>query len=634
MGERDEMHMMEEASRLGEQYREIAYEGIIYEERILEALKWKTAEQVNLGWLEEVIDEGLAYQMGRLTERYGYTLSSDGPAAWELTRLTRLFCTVEEARDRPITKIAAAVTRATLENLDRLGRDEIAGFDGDEAGEEDGEKSGLQWYDVLAVSEAERDNPKYDGWRSLTAKEAFRFKLYELHARATAILNITTVDQQVMLAADDAQAMVDLVLRQKDLHFLDTITPDSMVWKAAFSGEWGEKVDRALWLIDVVGREGFRYVDENKESRHLKKPFADSKEFSDERVFANFMKRLYKAAGRDMSAALFAWQLARGVWGIIGEYGYTVKEEEKNVWNHKGEHLGKKKVKVHKIGDSPFVTNHQTWTMHTGAKRAAEWGITCYDQVAHPRGEEFPFLTTYRFALGGSFVSHAGLPYSLGITKDKELLQLLPSYLKSAKIDYEGKKVSLYDLWSGEITGKRIPLGKLPWGETQRVETGTDESLPLASFGLWRSLHSRALAVVTKLLRGNPPLRDLTSEEFWQGSVFRHLAKVTPINNIPGDSEYTKPSESFRTRLVLSWILARRPSLSTDKGLLVFHYVHPDEQWKGVNADDSPVSVARILWHAVNTSFLRDKDFDWIMEQVKEVVTLTHGEKAAFYKKS
>ena len=72
-------------------HRELPYEGTEYEDRIMRHKEVKNASEINLGLLEKDLEDGIAYQIGRLTERTGYILNPEGPGIWELTRLVRLF---------------------------------------------------------------------------------------------------------------------------------------------------------------------------------------------------------------------------------------------------------------------------------------------------------------------------------------------------------------------------------------------------------------------------------------------------------------------------------------------------------------------------------------------------------------
>lgn len=612
------------------------------------------AKDIKIPEIEEDILDGLAYQMGRLVERTGYYLEPEGLGINEIYDLIGVFCTVEQGRKRPRTQITTAIEHAALTNIDRINKGEINGWEDKEVDiftifgvdREDPnsvkaftETDEYRMYD----KEVERWMRKYNARRSeLTPvaegeilKKVVKLKLREMHRKFMARESISKADLQRLLTADNADSTVDMILRGKDPWWQDVETPDALAWPSAFSGEFGEKVDEVLREIERMGREGFSYVNEEGKTEKLEDPYAKLSEFSSEHQFTAWIKQLYEKSGERMDIVLFAWQLAR-VWGITDELGHTTKKKTMEVYDHStDESLGEREVEVHQIGDSPLVTDHSTWAMHTLAKLASEYGLTAFDQkddVDPELAKKFPFLTCYRTTTD-RHISHSGAPYHY---HPEALASLHPSYLKWAKVpvkkseltnvyckekgiaDREGtEKVALYDLWTGKATGQEVPLANLPWSSTAMTEVQADEPLPKASFGLWQLYKNRTLTVVKKLLRGIPDLKELLSPRWWEDSQFRHLKKVARVE------DDVESEENPRARLLLDWLLTRKPPIGhTMGGILDYHYQDPKELWLGGITDQSENSVDIILNNAWNVGFISKADWDWIKDNLGRTMVL------------
>ncbi len=618
----DQIRQFEQWQQEGERRQLMPWEGERFVTEVEKHKRITEARDINFPEIEEDIMDGLAYQMGRLVERTGYYLEPEGLGVNEIYDLIGIFCTVEQGRKRPRTQITTAIENATLANIHRINEGEIVGWES------------IDIYDLFGVDKESEDDlatfeqsPEYaafvsevNKWQGRTGKDAqelsneergeilkkiTKLKLREVHRKFMARESISKADLQRLLTADDGDGMVDMILRGKDPWWQDVETPDALAWQSAFGGEFGEKVDSVLREIERMGREGFEYRNKDGKNERLDCPYAKLSEFSSEYQFAAWINELYEAADERMDIVLFAWQLAR-VWGITDELGYTKKIDKKDVYDHSTDKpLGKKEVELHQIGDSPLVTDHSTWTMHTLAKLMSEYGLTALgqrDDVAPELARKFPFLTAYR-TTQDRHISHSGAPYHF---HEKALAHLYQPYLKWSKVpvkidsltdaycqehDIEKTektknkltKVPLYDLWRGDARGTETKLAELPWSSTAMTEVQADEPLPKASFGLWQLFKSRTNTVVKKFLRTPPELRDLMNPKWYEDSGFRHLKKVA------------SPSENFwenpRVRLVLDWLLTASPFFNTQDGLLDYHYVEPDAQWADGAIGDSDVKV-------------------------------------------
>jgi hypothetical protein len=641
----DQIRQFEQWRQEGERRQLMPWEGERFVTEVEKHKRITEARDINFPEIEEDIMDGLAYQMGRLVERTGYYLEPEGLGVNEIYDLIGIFCTVEQGRKRPRTQITTAIENATLVNISRINEGEIVGWESidilslfgvdksnEDAVERFGETENYQAY-LKEVEKWEtrtgKDEQEMTGEEhGEILKKITKLKLREVHRKFMARESIAKADLQRLLTADDGDGMVDMILRGKDPWWQDVETPDALAWQSAFAGEFGEKVDAVLREIERLGREGFEFTNLDNITERLDCPYAKLSEFSSEYQFAAWINELYEAADERMDIVLFAWQLAR-VWGITDELGYTKKREKKKVYDHSTDKLlGEKEVELHQIGDSPLVTDHSTWTMHTLAKLMSEYGLTALgqrDDVAPELAKKFPFLTAYR-TTQDRHISHSGAPYHF---HEKALAHLYQPYLKWSKVPVkidsltdaycqendiektEGTKnnltkVPLYDLWRGDARGTETKLAELPWSSTAMTKVQADEPLPKASFGLWQLFKGRTNTVVKKMMRGVPALNDLLNAAWWEESQFRHVKKVASAK------EGMDPVENPRVRLLYDWLLTRRPSYDIMNGVLDYHYKNPDETWVGSLADKSPTSIDIILNNAWNVGFIGPKDFKWI----------------------
>ncbi len=658
---------MEDWQSEGERRKFMPWEGERFVSEVEKHKGIQRAKEISFPRIEEDIMDGLAYQMGRLVERTGYYLEPEGLGASEIYDLIGIFCTVEEGRKRPKTQITTAIENATLTNIHRINKGEIDGWEDEEVDlfslfgvdkEDQDEVEKFHETKEYQLYKKERDRwLRANGQEELSSeakadilKKITKLKFREVHRKFLARESISKADLQRLLTADNADSTVDMILRGKDPWWQDVETPDALVWASAFEGEFGQGVDEVLREIVRLGEEGFTYdkkVGTEVTPKKLEKPYAELAEFSEEHAFTEWIRRLYEKSGERMDIVLFAWQLAR-VWGITDELGYTTEEEVRKVYGHSSEKdLGEKKVKLHKIGDSPLVTDHSTWTMHTVKKLASEYGLTAFDQrKTDPElAKKYPFLTCYR-TTQDRHISHSGAPYHY---HPETLASLYKPYLKWAKVpisksrlteayrkekgivieEGDGKEmedVPLYDLWIGKAVEEKQSLSELPWSSTAMTELQADEPLPKASFGLWQIQKNRTLTVVNKAMRGVPSLKDLISVDWWEGSHLRHLKKVARVDQ-DGPIE-----ENPRVRLLMDWLLVRRPTYNIKGGLLDYHYKDSGETWVGKIADKSARSIDLILNNALNVGFINKEEWQKIKDELSGTMVITQNKDPEFYR--
>jgi len=370
--------------------------------------------------------------------------------------------------------------------------------------------------------------------------------------------------------------------------------PDSVHWKAALAGDFGEKVDRVLREIIRMGMPpeelkevGLASVDDVPYTIYAEGFTADT--------FKPWLRHLIKAANGDMGAVWFAWQLAL-LWEIPAS-------------------LGAREVNgAIKIGDPPIVSDLFAKICHCGHKRRADWGV-------NSRWER---IRTSRYS--------CGQPFSL-LPKATETL--LDNFLRETTVGKKGGKVSLWDLfWR-----RGVLLGELPWvaEETKDPRVLDVAEIPRTSFAGWLLRAWKAFSVY-KDLTTIPPLSDLGKPTFFTDraknwdSVFGEVDEALP------------PEENPRTLWVLSILYFYSPAppqrISTTEHGSIRQIMYergvenPEEfRYKTPNPYDrtaspttvagkepeskEPISLRTILDIAVAAGFLRETDRDFILASLK-----------------
>jgi len=367
--------------------------------------------------------------------------------------------------------------------------------------------------------------------------------------------------------------------------------PDSVHWKAALAGDFGEKVDRVLREIIRMGMPpeelkevGLASVDDV--------PYTIYAEGFTTDTFKPWLRHLIEAANGDMDAVWFAWQLAL-LWEIPAS-------------------LGAREVNgAIKIGDPPIVSDLFAKICHCGHKRRADWGV-------NSRWER---IRTSRYS--------CGQPFSL-LPKATETL--LDNFLRETKARTRGGgEVSLWDLFW--IRG--VPLGELPWvaEETKDPRVLDVAEISQTSFAGWLLRAWKAFSVY-KDLTTIPPLSDLGKPTFYTD-------KAKNWDSVFGEAdEALPPEENPRTLWMLSILYFYSPAppqriITTEVGIIrqimrnrgagnpeEFRYKTPNPYDRTASPttvagkepeSKEPISLRTILDIAVTAGFLRETDRDFIL---------------------
>lgn len=416
----------------------------------------------------------------------------------------------------------------------------------------------------------------------------------ETHRDARGLVDVAFI--QRMAACEDADKVANLL--DKDPSWRPSIKPDKGHWRAFFSGEFGEGVDRVLRRIVAAAtpveelerikrQRPERFSGELEPIRGIK-PTIYAKGFEATEAFKTWLSDLLKTANGRMDIVWAAWRVAL-LWEIPAQLGISTEGG---------------KIK---IADPPIGNDLMTWTIDIDNKRTMEWGW----DASGKRVRETKYLT------------HTGYPLSLG-----KIHEICQSYLYEAEVDLKGgQKATLWQIW-WERGVNLANHEKFPWALTDLQPAGLDtKELPPASFGGWFLKRQRAHKVVEDI-RSRPSLSgkdNLSDPDFFAGKL-RNWEKVLGV--IPDYDQAKKetwPENSPRTvwlagiLLHSHWKADREIPAVKDKQELSYRTYYPAELWsyerKG-KVGGRPISVWEILDHAIQCGFLREVDKNWIVDKL------------------
>lgn len=427
-----------------------------------------------------------------------------------------------------------------------------------------------------------REEPLTEEEKRKVRQEIHQLVSYENHLEGRKIIDQAFI--QRMRTCEDPGSSGKLLLEEKG----KTIMPDKGHWQGALSGEFGEGVDRVLREITKAGMHGISSDELRQEGVALGaiKKVEDTvytAGFKNTETFRVWLSYLLHKADQRMDVVWFAWKLAL-LWEIPDQVA------EKKIGNNI-------KLAFPPIGNALF-----TWIAHFEKKRAIEFGLDANGKRVRD----------------SKYISHSGYPLSLG-----KIGNLCGSFLKDSKVKEKGEDVSLWTLWwdRGMKVGGNFGIDKkiLPWAliEMQPRELATDE-FPQGTFGSWILNRYRAFRIQEDV-RSRPSLRDLSDPDFFAGKV-RNWDKIFgPI------SKDTLPEKNPRVWWVAGILLhshSKRPNdIPLVSGNLEKAYKtrYPPELWSAAymgKRENRSISVWEILNHAHQCGFLREKDIDWLVEQL------------------